>query len=814
MSSSELQPPPAATPSFRQHLEAGLFALAFSALLFSPTWGKVLFYRDLFLWSYPGIHFFQESLRAGELPLWSPHFFLGYPFLAEMAYAILYPLSLIQLLFAVPLAMKLYPAVHYLLTGYLMWRLLREWRLNQAAALFGALTWMASGYLVSMSLNFNYLAPACWYPGVLWCGHRLLQTRGRRWFLATGLVWALVLLSGDPQAFLLSGVLLVLYAGLGGQTFLSVRTSGARTALPLLALAGALTSLLVMAQFLPSLEFGAWCTKVRGFEFEHATQWSFHPLRLLEFIWPEMWGPIYPPENFWGPFLGARSSIPWAGVIYLGQLPLLLALAACRRYRERPIGFLVLVLVLSFLLALGYYSPFYRLVWELVAPYRIFRYPEKHLSLVTFALAGLAAFGFQRLLAPEQEAARRCFLRTWIPLTALLTAAFLVLFLGLGPLAQFLSDYLRRTYQYPTSTYFIRASLPHALGRAPLVAGAYLIVWLLSLKVAPLRRRLGPILILITALDLLGVDRGQIIVTDPSLFSSESAAVRILRRAQAGAREQFRIFRSTKILIPLHLTQPAGLSPAERKIFWNRDTLLSNIEVLDGLQNIYGYDPAELNYLRRFSSHTPSIEIFQMLNLKYLLDGLAQGEFSPMPGLSVVGEDPEINLRVWLNRDCFSRAYFVDGVLPAQDEWQFLDSLYVANLRRQVILLQPSAPASAGSRLIPARITSYQNREVVIEITNPVTGHLVLSDTYFPGWTAAVDGRPVRILRANYLVRAVPLEPGSHQVIFTYRPWPWRIGATASMVSLLLVAVALLLGRRHSCLRWQVSSKEPSNPDT
>jgi uncharacterized membrane protein YfhO len=94
---------------------------------------------------------------------------------------------------------------------------------------------------------------------------------------------------------------------------------------------------------------------------------------------------------------------------------------------------------------------------------------------------------------------------------------------------------------------------------------------------------------------------------------------------------------------------------------------------------------------------------------------------------------------------------------------------------------------------VPARIQSYRNREVTIEINNPVPGHLVLADTYFPGWEATVDGKPARILRANYLVRAVTLEPGEHRVVFTYRPWPWRIGREASLVSLLLIPAALFL---------------------
>ena len=85
----------------------------------------------------------------------------------------------------------------------------------------------------------------------------------------------------------------------------------------------------------------------------------------------------------------------------------------------------------------------------------------------------------------------------------------------------------------------------------------------------------------------------------------------------------------------------------------------------------------------------------------------------------------------------------------------------------------------------------------ILPNTNPAPGYLVLSDSYFPGWEARVDGRPARILCANYLVRAVALAAGRHQVVFSYRPWPWRIGSKFSLVSGLLL-LGMALGRRRS----------------
>jgi hypothetical protein len=768
-------------PSPREHFEAWGFSLAAALALFSGTWGKALFCRDLAQWTYPGIFFLKQSLLGGEMPLWSPYFQLGYPFLAELANAaVLYPLSLVYLPFSIPTAMKIYPAVHYVFAGYLMWRLLREWGLSHRSGIFGALVWMASGYLVCLHLTFNYLN-AAFYPGLLFCFHRLLLTRRIKWLLLTSLCWALFFLGGDPQGFLFAGVLLVFYAGLG----LPRPKQSVRNDLALIPLAGVLTFLLILAQALPSLELGASTTKLGGFDFDKATLWSHHPWRLLEWIWPELWGPAFPPENFWGRFLRLFTDGPWAGAVYLGLFPLVLALAQLRSWREKPLGFLVLTLAVFFLLALGYYSPLYRLVWAVFPPYRIFRYPEKHLVLAVFALAALAAFGFQRHVEKGPEITAPPWLRIWIILTAGLLAVFLILLISAPVLSAGIADLLRQNYQFTIEPSVIRRSLLHATGRSFAVALAFLMLFLLAKRFAGVKRELALILIILTAGDLLQLGRAQLIGVAPSFYAFEPAAGRIIREAQAGLSEKLRFFRAKNFPAPAQLPYSPALSESQQVVYWQKDTLVPNFALPEGLESFFGNDPAELTRFRLFRRRPPRLLTQQMLNVKYFLDGLVKGELQGLNNLRAVGQDPGRNLVVYGNNGYFPRAFFVDGVVAAQDEEQALDLLSSADLRMNVILVKPPAGPRPGRMILPAEITRYRNREVAVNISNPVAGYLVLSDSYFPGWEATVDGKPARILLANYLVRAVALELGAHQVVFRYRPCSWRVGKTISLVSIL-----------------------------
>jgi uncharacterized membrane protein YfhO len=85
------------------------------------------------------------------------------------------------------------------------------------------------------------------------------------------------------------------------------------------------------------------------------------------------------------------------------------------------------------------------------------------------------------------------------------------------------------------------------------------------------------------------------------------------------------------------------------------------------------------------------------------------------------------------------------------------------------------------------------------------TAFLVLSDTLYPGWQAAVDGQEVSILRANYLLRAVQVPAGEHEVVFKYRPLSlivgWHVAEIAIAVALLLLVLEVVRRWHHSCPR-------------
>src|SRR5262249_61895495 len=87
--------------------------------------------------------------------------------------------------------------------------------------------------------------------------------------------------------------------------------------------------------------------------------------------------------------------------------------------------------------------------------------------------------------------------------------------------------------------------------------------------------------------------------------------------------------------------------------------------------------------------------------------------------------------------------------------------------------------------LLVARLAEDLPEKVVAEVTSTLPGFLVLTDLWYPGWTAEADGKPVEIRRADGYFRAVPLTEGTQRVVFRSRPLSVFIGGVVFRVGCL-----------------------------
>lgn len=108
------------------------------------------------------------------------------------------------------------------------------------------------------------------------------------------------------------------------------------------------------------------------------------------------------------------------------------------------------------------------------------------------------------------------------------------------------------------------------------------------------------------------------------------------------------------------------------------------------------------------------------------------------------------------------------------------------------------APPPADGATESATIVVDEPERVEVEARLASPGLLVLTDTWYPGWSATVDGVATPILRADYAFRAVALPAGEHRVTFVYAPSSLRQGAWITLGALLVLAALLVPSRRRT----------------
>jgi uncharacterized membrane protein YfhO len=124
---------------------------------------------------------------------------------------------------------------------------------------------------------------------------------------------------------------------------------------------------------------------------------------------------------------------------------------------------------------------------------------------------------------------------------------------------------------------------------------------------------------------------------------------------------------------------------------------------------------------------------------------------------------------------------------------RFAASEAVVTERRLPGLAEGAGGARPAGR---ARIETYEPERVVAVTTSDRKTLLVLTDVYFPGWKATVDGADAPIHRVDYLLRGVSVPEGTHKVEFSYQPASWRAGWIVSGLAL-LVLIAIGFGARR-----------------
>ncbi len=360
-----------------------VLALLLWAWVSVPTLlGQRTFYlRDVFLTHLPFKAFGAEQLREGRIPALNPTWGLGQAFRGNPNALAFYPGNLAYLALPFWSAFNLHYALHWLIAFLTMRALAHGLGLGRAGALMAALSWAGSGWMLSALTFYNSLTVAAWWPLVL-----LGAVRGGRSGIALGgLACGLALLGGEP---VLAALGLVPLLALAVQSHGGRKGLGTAVAIGTVGLLVALPQVVATARILPFTFRGS-----QGVSAEQAADYTLHPLRLLELVFPFPFGlpNFVGSQGIWTSSI--LPGIPLCLTLYCGVVALWLAASAMRRHR-----------LWAWLAAAGLVLAIAAGSWgELLvtASFGLFRFPEKFLFWYALALPLLAGWGLERALAGD-----------------------------------------------------------------------------------------------------------------------------------------------------------------------------------------------------------------------------------------------------------------------------------------------------------------------------------------------------------------------------------------------------------------------------
>jgi hypothetical protein len=226
-------------------------------------------------------------------------------------------------------------------------------------------------------------------------------------------------------------------------------------------------------------------------------------------------------------------------------------------------------------------------------------------------------------------------------------------------------------------------------------------------------------------------------------------------------------------------------SPAKERIVTFSDTFETNDGLQYGFASILGYDPLILRrYVHYVLSGQGQIPVDHVVNL----GGIRNPREKLLKLLhlkKVVYEKEIVSLE---NEIPYAHIVSQAVIKPTEEILSFMKSDAFDPLKMVVVEPQYQSdlfsPTERGVSEGSCTIIEYQNESIIIRASTNKPGYLVMSEIFYPGWKATVDGEKATILPGNYLFRVIPLNEGEHEVHMFYVSWPFRIGIIVSLLTL------------------------------
>lgn len=744
------------TPSFKSWYYIIGLALICIIFYYKVLFGQAHFWEDLIHQEFPHRIFARDCLLHFQFPHWNPYTFSGMPFFAAIHTGVLYPFNLLMSLLPVSnttfwYLLQLMIISHVFFSGLSMFILLRNKKLSDQAAFFGAIGYMLCGFFITHIIHSLMLYILAWLPLIVLFLERGLRENKLHFLILAGIILGFTIFAGHPQItfyqfLFLGSYCLYIWLSLSERKIFTLIT----IALPFILAAG-----IAMIQLLPTIEIGNQSARA-GWTFEQACEGSFTFGHFFTFLLPKAFGSWSSPESkapqFWlsGPNSGYYTY--WDTCFYTGIAIFLFALFQLKNFRKNSfIKFSAVWCIASLVVALGSSFFVYKFLFHFVPGFGRFRSPARILFTWNFLLPFIAAYSFDFITKENLVKFKKHVLISLGICAVLAIAVSLGFFKVFWPLE--LEDAKISDYAATQGLVLLVNTL--ILG-IPILFSLYN---KLSIKI------LKALIICALLIDLFifGFNHHISKTTNAAKFYSQNKNI-----SEALIKEsKSETFRANTRQFLLNedsvIVRQSGLRILKR-----------NQGMIDRVYMLEGYNP--LNLYRRIPPlRGKQFTMFlDLLNVKYFIN----------PNYRKGSKD-----LILLNEHRLPRAkMFYEYKTLANDslvkEFMMNNSFDYKNTLLLTDKPNLSMPAKRYTIDNNVAIKHYSNNKIKLTVDTHENGLLWLSEIWYPAWKASVDGKKTKVYCADFSFRAIEVPKGSHEVTFLFSSSYFHLGALITIISL------------------------------
>ncbi len=708
---------------------------------------------------YPVHNYYQRSLESPNFPLlWNPSNFCGTSFLYYSS-----PFFFIFFsFFPLTIAHDLLLLFHITAAGIMTYLYLEKIGLRPISCLIGAISWMFNGY-VMVWFEFEHI-PMIAFPlvGMLYFIEVWIEKRTTISFLCLICMIALSISGAHAQLFLYQMLFVIFYS-----FYRFISEKNIVYMVFKLILAFVISSIISLNFFISNfLNYKDGQRQNMPYSELFGKTGQVMPKYLITLLFPDTFGNPAK-EIAFTPYIekSQRYNTYNELCLYTGIFSLLLSLACIPfLWKEKHIIFFIISAIICLLISMGsfIYYPFAKII-----PGLGLSTPTRVLYLFGFSISILSAFG-ANIIQTQIVKEKKIILTIWIILV-IISISF-ALFVQTDEGRNFMVGGEAQWNKW-MKTPLSEAFLNHFNFSSDIILKPLLIILtsfliLTCILYSPIEKYKNIMLLLgiiLLSYDLISFALIYNTASPRNLEYPKTPAISFLQNDQS----KFRIAWTGLFLhngfLPFGIEDVSGYSSFYPKRYGEFIHLSQH-----GNNNVQG--TFKLNrwlFLNKFNS-----PLLDLINTKYILAPPFSESRSEKLKAVYDGE-----IKIFENTQVFPRIFFVKNYIIAnnsQKAYEFLSKFSREDFLDKVILEELPPKSFIGNNSCNNKekinIISYNSDRIELEIVAGCNGFIVISDFYDSNWNGTIDGNKIDILRANYILRAIPVTEGKHKVILTYIP--------------------------------------------